>query len=167
MGGCDFGAFEITEAFADGKEHKLTLVYRKRVWTQNVGDAVLLAVNRVGADAEILSSRQFADFYAQPKKKAAFPVHLKTGEVKSLSLDISCVTEESIAEFYGKNVLLTCVSQGKVIGRIVPEWEGGPPFVGGTQYKLYLSPTWNKENVSIYAEALGEGACLTGVKYFS
>lgn len=167
LGGCDFGAFEITEAFADGKEHKLTLVYRKRVWTQNVGDAVLLAVNRVGADAEILSSRQFADFYAQPKKKAAFPVHLKTGEVKSLSLDISCVTEESIAEFYGKNVLLTCVSQGKVIGRIVPEWEGGPPFVGGTQYKLYLSPTWNKENVSIYAEALGEGACLTGVKYFS
>lgn len=166
-GACDFGSFELTEAFADGKEHKLTLVYRKRVWTQNVGSTVLVAVNRVGAEAEILSSKQFASFHAKPKRKVTFPVKLKQGEVKSLSMDISSVKEEGIAEIYGKNVLLTCVSQGKVVGRIVPEWEGGPPFVGGTQYKLYLSPTWNKENVSIYVEALGEGACLSGVKYFS
>ena len=167
LGACDFGSFELTEAVKDGKEHKLTLVYRKHVWVQNVGDAVLLAVNRVGAEAQILSPKQFASFNAKPKKEVKLPINLKVGEVKCLVMDISSVKEESIAEIYGKNVLLTCVVAGKVIGRIVPEWEGGPPFVGGTQYKLYLSPTWNKEKVSIYMEALGEGASLTGVKYFS
>ncbi len=167
LGTCDFGSFELTDALTDGKEHSLTLVYRKRIWTQGVDGVTLVAVNRVEAEAEILSPKQFACYKAKPLDKVQFPVTLAAGEVKSFSMDISKVNEESIAEFYGKNVLLTCVVDGKVIGRIVPEWEGGPPFVGGTQYKLYLSPTWNKHNVSIYAQALSDDASFTGVKYFS
>ena len=68
--------------------------------------------------------------------------------------------------FEGKNVKLTCVVGGRVVGRLIVNWDHAPALHGGEFPELYWCHAWKGE-LFIYAEALGEGACLTGAKFLS
>ena len=73
--------------------------------------------------------------------------------------------EECVVHFSGKNVKLTCVSGGRVVARLFAGWEGAPDFQGGSPEDLYFCPAWGEE-VRLFAEAVGEDACLEGAKIY-
>lgn len=169
LGTCDFGSFELTQFTGKDKEYRLTLVYRKRVWTQNVGSAKLYGINTVKAEAEVLSKQEFASFHAEKGKKLTLPLRLDMGKPVSVAIDVSKVEKECFLVAEGKNVLLTCVLGGRVISRNLLDWENAPLISGGNPKKIYLSPVWCQRDkiLSVYIEPLGEGAAFTSAAYLS
>lgn len=112
-----------------------------------------------------MSEKQLPAFKAEKGKKLALPLEFKVGEKRAFVVDTSKIDTEGHIVFKGNNLLLTCTRAGRVIGRIAVDWEKGPSFAGGDSNKLYVSTTYRGEPISVYAEALGEGAVLTGAEY--
>ncbi len=167
LGLCDFGSFELTSFCERDREYRMTLVYRKRVWTQDVGEARLYSVNAVKAESEVLSKREFSRFKAEKNKEISLPLQLTPGKPFAFAVDVSDVQKEGFLVFEGKNVLLTCVLGGRVVSRNLIGWENAPRISGGDPKKVYLSPAWCKRDkiLSVYAEPLGEGAVITNAAY--
>lgn len=161
----EYGKIDLTAATKRGKEHALTVVYRKRIYTENCGGATLIGINDVEFTAKVLSEKELC-FTAKPEKKLKLPLKLEIGAAKAICIDLTCVKKEGKFVFEGKNVLLTCVSKGRTVGRIVLDWENGPKFVGGDQNKLYVSETYG-DSLAVYMEALGNGATLKSVEYIA
>lgn len=168
LGFCDFGSFELTEFTDLYRDYRMTLVYRKRVWTQNVGDAVLYTINAVKAEAEVLSKKEFSSFAAEKGEKIALPLQVKAGRPVSVAVDVSEVKREGFLVAEGRNLLLTCVSGGRVVSRNLLNWENAPLISGGDPKRIYLSPVWcqRDKTLSVYIEPLGEGAVLQSLSYY-
>ena len=158
VGECDFGTFELTKYFKAGEERALTLVYRKRLWTQDCGKALLLHIN--GVKPRGIRARTASELCAMGGKGDALALPLKLQKEVALRAHID-VKEECYLKFQGHNVKLTCVMDGRVIGRLILDWTNAPLLTGGDPEKLYLCPAWSGD-LYVYAEALGEDACLTG-----
>ncbi len=163
LGECEFASFELTDYLKRGETRYLTLVYRKRLWTQYAGSITLYHIDRVApVNIRALTGREMSKISGK-------------GEEISLPLEITdrtalCVRietdKESLIAFRGKNVKLTCVVQGRVVGRLILDWEHAPSLQGGEPYELYWCPAWEKD-LYLYAEPLGTDARLTGAEILS
>ena len=163
LGECDFGTFDLTRHLKKGAKRTVTLVYRKRLWTQNCGDVKLLHIDTL-KPASIRALTE-SEMCALGGKGNELPLPLKIEEQAALYTHID-IERESIVKFSGKNVKLTCVMDGRVIGRMVIDWAHAPALHGGEHNELYLCPAWSGD-LYIYAEALGEDATLKGAEVLS
>ncbi len=164
VGECDFGWLELTPHCEANKEVMLTLVYRKRVWTQDCGKAVLWHVDAVTPrQTQVISSREVAAAAAGKGKKLALPLSVaqSAGAYAEITADKEC-----LVRFTGKNVLVTAVADGRAIGRAVVGWTHAPAITGGEPPEIYYDPVWGGE-LYLYVRALGNDACLTGADVIS
>ena len=160
LGECDFGTFELTNYLEKGQEGELTLVYRKQIWTQYVENARLLHINTVAPKSiRVLSAKEMC---AMGGKGKALTLPLKVDSVQALYAKVP-VEKECFLQFKGKNVKLTCVVDGRVVGRLVLDWEHAPALHGGDFTQLYLCPAWSGE-LYMLVEPLGKDACLCGAE---
>ncbi len=160
LGLCDFGTFELTNYIGKGETKALTLVYRKQVWTQDVGDLRILHVEPVSpAHIRVRTGEELCTM-AAGTTKVSLP--LAVASEAAVSLSLSC-KEEGYLKFRGKNVMVTGVAGGRVIGRVLLGWTHAPSLQGGDADLLYFCPVWNGQ-VCLLVEALGEGAVLEGVE---
>ncbi len=158
-GECDFGTFDLSPYFGE-EERLLTLVYRKRVWTQEVGSARILHMHRVQPlSVRVRTERELVQT-GNRGEQIALP--LPVGKERALYASLP-KGKERYLKFTGKNVKLTCVMDGKVIGRLICGWDHAPALEGGDPALLYLCPAWSGE-LYLLAEALGEGAVLEGAE---
>lgn len=162
VGECDFGSFELTDYLEKGKETMLTLVYRKRVWTQDCGDARLLHIDRVAPEqVRVLTAREVLQASAgEGGEKISLPLSVGSGVAFRLKIDGA---GERIVKFKGKNAKLTCAVNGRVVGRLILNWEHAPALHGGAFDELYWCPVWGEE-AYVYAEPLGADASVTGAE---
>ncbi len=167
IGMCDFGRFDLTPHLEQGKRMKVTLVYRKKVWTQCCGETVLYGVRSVSPHVRVLSGKQMRDFVCRSQENRPFPVALQAGTRASFALNVSDLGEEGFLRFRGNNLRLTCIMGGRVVARLLVGWENAPQIVGGDPEKMYYCPAWRGANnlLSVYAEAAGENAVLEGIDY--
>lgn len=167
VGECDYGSFELTDYLEKGKETALTLVYRKRVWTQDCGDVRLLHIDRVTPErVRVLASQDMVKPAAGEEganEPISLPLSVGGGAAFRLKIDGS---GERIVRFKGKNAKLTCVVGGRVVGRLLLGWEHAPALHGGEPNELYWCPDWGTE-AYLYAEPLGKEACVAGAEVVS
>ena len=163
LGECDFATFELTKYIKRGETRRVTLVYRKRVWTQDVEKITVLHINVIvpvkiraltNAETICISGRG---------EGVTLPLSVQKHAALCVRIDEE---KEGRILFEGKNVKLTCVVGGRVVGRLIVNWDHAPALHGGEFPELYWCHAWKGE-LFIYAEALGEGACLTGAKFLS
>lgn len=163
LGECDFASFELTDYVGKGETHKLTLVYRKRLWTQNVGNITVYHIDRIApTKISVLTAKEMVKISGKGKS-LSLPIEVKGQKALCVRIDAE---KESLITFRGKNLKLTCVVDGRVVGRLIVDWEHAPALHGGEPHELYWCPAWSKE-VYIYAEAMGKGAVLTGAEILS
>lgn len=163
LGECAFATFELTDYVQRGEARRVTLVYRKRVWTQNVENVTVLHIDRVVPHRIRALTQAEAVLLAGKHEEITLP--LRVEKDAALCVTIGAEKECRIL-FEGKNVKLTCVAEGRVVGRLIVNWDRAPALHGGEFSELYWCPAW-KGDLFIYAEALGKGACLTGAKILS
>lgn len=163
VGLCDFGTFELTEMFKRGQKRALTVVYRKHVWTQDVGELKLLHIDNVTpAGVRVRTGKELAAM-----KKCGGTVALPQDVSSELAFGVTlAVPREGYLKFTGKNVKLTCVAGGRVVGRLLLGWTHAPSLLSGDADLLYVCPAWNGP-VFFLAEALGEGARLEKAEFLS
>lgn len=163
LGECDYGSFELTNHIKTGETRTLTLVYRKRVWTEDCGEITLLYID--GVAPKRIRALTAAEMI--PAAGTGEPLSLPLPIEKEEALRVPVATEaESIISFRGKNVKITCVADGRVVGRLLVGWEHAPALRGAEPNKLYWCPDWGGE-LYLYAEALGKDACLSGAEILS
>lgn len=163
LGECDFGTFELTPYLKKGETGTVTLVYRKHLWTQSAGDVKLLHIDKLKpVSIRALTAKEMC---AISGKGSAVSLPLKVEKEAGLYANIP-VKRESIVRFAGKNLKLTCVMDGRVIGRLIVDWEHAPALHGGEHTELYLCPAWSGD-LYVYAESLGADAELSGAEILS
>ncbi|MDE6411590.1 MAG: beta-galactosidase [Clostridia bacterium] len=163
LGECDFGTFELTPYLKEGQTGTVTLVYRKHLWTQNAGELKLLHIDTLKpVSIRALTGSAMCTISG---KGNALSLPLKVEKEEGIYTKIA-VERESIVRFSGKNVKLTCVMDGRVIGRLVIDWEHAPALHGGEHKELYICPAWSGD-LYIYAEPLGADAELSGAEILS
>lgn len=170
IGECDFGSFDLTPFVGKGESRVVTLVYRKRVWTQNCGDVVLYDVDAVKPEKVcVLDAEQMKKFVFRAAGTENFPVSLGCGECAVWSLDLASLKNEGFMCFHGHNIRITCVIGGRVVGRVMIDWEKAPALTGGEPDRVYFCPAWSAkgEKLFVYAESAGKNACLSGIDFLS
>ena len=156
----DFGTFELTPFVAEGETATLTVVYRKHVWTQDCGEAHLLHVSPVQPErTEALCANEML---ADHGVGAAATLPLALTEPTALYAEIP-LTRECRLRFTGKNVLITGVMDGRVLGRAIAGWTHAPALHGGNADELYLCKDWSGK-LYLYIEPLGHDACISGAE---
>ncbi len=160
LGYADFGTFELTDYLGRGETRMLTAVYRKRVWTQDCGSLRFLHIDPAQVKRiRVRTAEELATMRAETWQ-AALPLSVEREVALSLDLDFA---EEGYLKFTGKNIKVTCVVQGRVVGRLLPDWRNAPSLQGGDADLLYICPAW-KGKAYFLVEALGEGAKLERVE---
>ena len=159
-GVCDFGTFELTDFFRKGETRTLTVVYRKLVWTQDCGSLRLLHVDPIAPKR--VRVRTAAELTAMKRQGGAVSLPLRPVGEKALCIRLS-FPREGYLRFVGKDVKLTCVAGGRVVGRCLVGWRDAPRLEGGAEELLYICPSWNG-TAYLLAEALGGDACLERVE---
>lgn len=160
VGMCDFGTFELTGFVNKGERRALTVVYRKQVWTQDCGTLRLLHVD--GVRPAGVRVRTADEFCAPVIVKGAAELPVCVASEGALCADLH-FAREGYLKFYGKNVKVTCVVGGRVVGRLLVGWTNAPSLQGGDPDLFYFCPAWNGR-VWFHLESLGEGACLERVE---
>ena len=163
LGECDFGTFELTQYLKQGQTGALTLVYRKHMWTQNVGNVRLLHINPVAPKGIRVQTQQ--EMCTMSGGGQALSLPLKVASETALYAQVP-VEKECFLQFKGKNVKLTCVVDNRVVGRLVLDWTHAPALHGGDFTQLYLCPDWSGK-LYILVEPLGEDATLSGAEILS
>ncbi|MDE6274272.1 MAG: beta-galactosidase [Clostridiales bacterium] len=163
IGECDYGSFELTKHFKQGETRELTLVYRKRIWTQNCGSVTILHIDKVNpTKIRALTASEMCTM-AGKGKEIKLPLEVKDKTALHIHIDAK---EESRLVFKGKNVKITGVADGRVIGRAIVSWDHAPALHGGDAYELYWCPAWSGD-LYLYVEALGKDATLASVDILS
>lgn len=171
VGECDFATFELTPFFAPGQTREVTLVYRKRVWTQEVGSIRLLHVSSVLpqqvsalSEQEMLSAASAALSAGAAPENKPLCLPLPLAEEQAFLLPFS-TQKEGYLKFYGKDVKLTCVLGKKVVGRLFVGWEHAPVLKGGDPARILLPA--GSGHLYLFAEPLAPGAQLSGAQLFT
>ncbi len=160
LGMCDFGKFEITKYLKENEEKRLTLVYRKKVWTQNCGEAVLYRLTPASVlHVRAVTGKEVGAVRAEGEK-LSLPLSVET----ECGLVLTVKTQkEGFIRLQGENLSLTCAAGGRVVGRLQLGWKNTPAVNGGEANELYWNPVWG-EKLYLYARPLCSKARLTGAE---
>ncbi len=112
-----------------------------------VGELVLLEGQRAvgwsiagGAEAELWAAAQHRSASAE---RASLPYRLEPGQLGWLLADISALAGGSwIAACAGRNIKVTALLNGRVVGRIWLPGAGRPTITGGDPNIAYLPAPW-------------------------
>ncbi len=163
LGSCDFGTFELTESLKKGERGKLTVVYRKQVWTQDCGSLRLWHTD--GIKPQSVRVRTSRELLGMAEAGGAVALPLRVEGERALFTEFTA-PREGYLKFTGKSLKITCVAGGRVTGRALVGWKNAPKLEGGDADLLYFCPAWNGK-VFLLAEALGADACLEQVEFLS
>lgn len=148
---------------------ELVMLCRKRDWTEPVGNAVVYHAKEAEAEISTLSEDDVAKIAAPCGEKAGLPLGLRPGETAVFDIDTDGVPREyARVKVAARDLKLTAVFNGRVVGRIIGRTK--PQFIvkGGEPDRFYIPHTWYKprgNRLSLYLEAIGEDPELESVSF--
>ena len=160
VGECDFGTFELTKYIREGECRTLTLVYRKHLWTDDVGSVTLYHIFPV--QPRKVRAITMAEMLKMGGKGELIELPMKINERTAVLLPVECDRECQL-KFEGKNLMIACVMNGKVTGRAIVNWEHAPALHGGDADRLYCCPAFGGD-AYLYIKPLGKDASLDEIK---
>lgn len=156
---CEYGTAELTPYVSADRESTLTIVYRKRVWTQNCTQPHLLHLSPVKPLS--VYGLQKAQMLKMSAGSEAQKLPIKVKEPLAISLDFN-TTAECRVVFRGKNLLIIGTAGGRVLGRAIAGWENEVALHGGEPNELYMNGKWG--SACLYVEPLSDDAELCGIE---
>ena len=160
VGECDFGTFELTKYISEGETKTLTLVYRKHLWTDDVGSVTLYHI--YPEKPRLVRAITKTETLKMSGKGELIELPVEIKERTAVMVPIEC-EHECYMKFEGKNLMVACVMDGKVLGRAIVNWEHAPELHGGEPDRLYYCPEWSG-NAYLYIKPLGKEASLDEIK---
>ena len=160
VGECDFGTFELTKYIGEGETKTLTLVYRKHLWTDDVGSVTLYHI--FPEKPRAIRALTKTEMLKMHGKGELVELPLKVEERTAVMLPVEC-KRECLLKFEGKNIMVTMVMDGKVQGRAIVDWDHAPALHGGDPDKLYYCPAMGND-AYLYIKPLGKDASLDEIK---
>lgn len=158
-------------SFAGGGRIELTLRVKRRYFSDAVGKVTLLAGRRISScEYGCIEIEQAA--MPSVTCTRTLPAVLTPGETMLFSLDIPNGTAEDIKLFFrGRDVLLTIMSNHRVIGRVILPNDVLPVVKGGRPDVLFLCREWvQSDALLILCQPIGSAPLLeriSGISYTS
>ena len=134
LGGVPYGYIDLTKAAKKGETVTVTVQYRKRNWAESVGALRLLQLSKAKTSMRIAKDTAFdAVAYPEGGKKTA----LKQGEIALSGFKVKNRVDSYITLTL-KDCKATVTAGGRVLARMMGEWEGAPQMAGSERDVFYL-----------------------------
>lgn len=152
-------------SYVDADGARIELLVRKREWTQPVGTAEVLYLNKTHYKIRPFDEEKMQNARSAVKRHDAFPITMQAGSTEVLEIDLGEVSErDCYGVVSGKGYKLTAVYGGKVIARMVGELPGICQQ-GGSDTQ-FLIPSQNKGGeLKFIVEALRDTRLDFAVEY--
>jgi beta-galactosidase len=156
---------DLSSHVAPGRDGEIRILANKRDWAEPVGTVRLLGCVRISTcDLSLLPDRALTAILDKPGRDAGLPIRIPPGAMKVATFNLdgperSC----SYARFFGKDMKLTAVFNGRVVGRIFLDSSAAPAVVGGDPLIAYLPGPWRKPSgnaLVLLLEGIGEAPSL-------
>jgi beta-galactosidase len=126
-----------------GGKVRLELLCRKREWSEPVGTASLFHLRRLPARVLGFGEEQVSGLRVADGKDLPLPLPLDRDRSYLVELDLDAVERRcSYAVFECRDVKLTAVFNGRVVGRIFGAANNRPSVAGGDGTRCYLPGPW-------------------------
>ncbi|HET6487917.1 MAG TPA: beta-galactosidase, partial [Spirochaetia bacterium] len=126
-----------------GGHARLELLCRKRDWAEPVGAPTLLHLRRLDPKVLSFGEEQLAGLRAATGARAELPLTLERDATCMVDVDLAGLEHRcGYAVFDGRDVKLTAVFDGRVVGRIFCHAENRPFVTGGDGMRCYLPGPW-------------------------
>jgi beta-galactosidase len=150
-----------------GKYPRLELLCRKRDWNEPVGEASLFHLKRLKLRVYGFGEEGLARMDAAPGRDVSLPVRFDGDRTWAMEFDMDG-RERACAyvRVDARDLKVTAVFNGRVVGRVFGEWEGRPFIAGGDGAKFYLPGPWYRESgnrLALFIEPTGREPELRGL----
>ncbi|MDE7396042.1 MAG: hypothetical protein K2M95_08015, partial [Clostridiales bacterium] len=153
LGGVPYGYIDLTAACPKGKTVTVTIQYRKRNWAESVGALRLLQLSKVQTSMRIAKDVAFGALtYPEKGEK----VTLKAGSVALSGFKVKN-RKDSYVTLTLKDCKATVMAGGRVLARMIGEWEGAPQMAGSERDMFYLPVEYMGDGtVTLLLECVGD-----------
>ena len=159
---------DISPFVKKGTSCRLTLLCRKRDWSQPAGVPVVFGLQKRPVRMAALPEEEISRLSAAEGKPTHLPLRLKPGAVAVLELDLDTVDPQfGHGRINLSDMKLTAVFNGRVVGRLVGQCAHIPVPVGGDPTAIYLPRPWFRpkgNRLVLLLEGIGEQPLLSGIR---
>jgi beta-galactosidase len=137
----------ITAGRSKGGKLRLELLCRKRDWNERAGDATLYHLRRLPLRVSGFGEEQLAKIDAQAGKETPLPARFGADRAYAMRIGMDGYRKScAYVKVDARDLKLTAVFNGRIVGRIFGQWDGRPFISGGDSAKLYLPGPWFTES---------------------
>ena len=137
----------IPAGYSKGGKLRLELLCRKRDWNERVGDATLYRLRRLPLKVSGFAEEKLAEISVETGLETPLPTGFDSDLSYAMQFDMDGFKKSCMyVKVYARDLKLTAIFNGKIIGRIFGEWEGKPFITGGDSSRLYIPGPWFAES---------------------
>jgi beta-galactosidase len=156
---------DLSGGIEPGREAEIRIIATKRDWAEPVGKVRLLTGERITeCDLSLLSEHDLSTFLDVPGENLEVPLRIPPGSMRAAAFGLDGLENScSFARFFGKDMKLTAVFNGQVVGRIFLDSRASPAMVCGDPTVAYLPQPWRKtsdNSLVLLLEGIGEAPTL-------